>query len=400
MSQLMCHYLPNLVVVPREQADQVEAVLRRLKGVKWGFLAEGDLGRLLGGEGDESTSRQTIQPALLQTMLTIVAPISIDGPEPHDIARKLRKAGVEASPVHGLGSLNHVSAMPGNEPVVVHGDRYRPRHLPDPYGIVAVVDSGATSEIPDWLADGMRFDPEDLEPTPGPGSASHGTFVAGVIRMISPNHVVSVARARPVPISEFFPQLDNPKEGSLTLTSELDVLYAIIRLVDRHTGDEVDVLNLSLGGVVCDKNDPTFVVLSLAIDYWRQHFPRSVTFAAGGNTDEDGRIFPAAFNHVRAVAAGRTGGVLVAWDLHAAPPRQPVDIVRRPWITDVAPGVDIIGPSGVASDPWVQWSGSSFASAVAAACFASRRPMQAQNDLVWWRDSAIDYDAVKGLLYK
>jgi hypothetical protein len=75
----------------------------------------------------------------------------------------------------------------------------------------------------------------------------------------------------------------------------------------------------------------------------------------------------------------------VAWDPGAAAPRKPVDIPRRAWITDAAPGVDLIGPSGVASKPWVKWSGSSFASAVAAACFASLRPMQVQDDLVWWR---------------
>jgi hypothetical protein len=157
---------------------------------------------------------------------------------------------------------------------------------------------------------------------------------------------------------------------------------------------------LSLGGVACGENDPTMVTLSLAIDYWRQHFPRTVVFAAGGNTPAPERIFPAAFNHVRAVAAARVGGVPVAWDPHAASPRQPVDIPRRPWITDAAPGVDLVGSSGVSSDPWVKWSGSSFASAVAAACFASRRPMQVQHDLVWWRNQQMNYDAVQGLMYE
>ncbi len=391
MSELLCHYLPNLIAVSPEQAAQAGEILNGVDGIEFGFLDQSSLFELLGGEA---------QPTLLQTMLTIVAPLRVDGMETHEVAGILRDSGVEASPVHGLGPLNHVSAMPGNEPMSVQVDREKPWHFPDPYGVIAVVDSGVTSEIPDWLAEGLRFDPEDLEPTPGSGSASHGTFVAGVIRMIAPNHVVSMARARPNPIAGFFPPLDKPEEGLPTLTTELDVLYAIIRLVDRHTGDGVDVLNLSLGGMACGDKDPTLVVLSLAIDYWRQHFPRSVIFASGGNTPETAAIFPAAFNHVRAVAAARPGGALVAWDLRTSPPRQPVDIQRRPWITDVAPGVDIIGPSGVASDPWVQWSGSSFASAVAAACFAGRRPMQAQNDLVWWRSRAMDYHDVKGLMHK
>ena len=391
MSELMCHYLPSLMAVSTAQAAQADEVLNGVDGIEFNFLDQSSLFELLGGEA---------QATVLQTMLTIVAPVRVDGLEVHDVAGILRESGVDASPVHGLGSLNHVSAMPGNEPVVVQADRKKPWHFPDPYGVVAVVDSGVTSEVPGWVNEGLRFDPEDLEPTPGPGGASHGTFVAGLIRMIAPNHVVSVARARPNPTSGFLPPLNNLEEGLPTLTTELDVLYAIIRLVDRHTGDEVDVLNLSLGGMACGEMDPTLVVLSLAIDYWRQHFPRSVVFAAGGNTPETAAIFPAAFNHVRAVAAARPGGALVAWDPGSPSPRQPVDIPRRPWITDVAPGVDIIGPSGVASDPWVQWSGSSFASAVAAACFAGRRPMQAQNDLVWWRNRAMDYHDVTGLMYR
>ena len=180
--------------------------------------------------------------------------------------------------------------------------------------------------------------------------------------------------------------------------TELDVLAAIVRLVERHAGDDVDALNLSLGGFSCGDGDPAMLTLSLAIDYWRHHFPRAPVFAAGGNTDDPRPVYPGAFNHVRSVAAAGDGsGKQVVWDFEKSPPAIVPSPSDRPWVTDIAPGVELMGPSGRAADDWIKWSGSSFACAVAAACYSSRRPFHSENDRVLWCDPSVSYDAIPGL---
>ncbi len=389
-SGIACHYVPDLVAVPRHQAGLVAEFLTG--DDEWGFLGPEDLFEFLGGE---------VRPEIVEKMLTLISVVRLGNNDPREVAPRLRKGGIDASPIHGLGPMNHISAMPGTEPTESKASIEPDQHYPDPYGVVAVVDTGITTEIPEWLSSGMRWDdPEDIENLGGGVVASHGTFVSGLIRLISPNHVVSMARAREVDASRLLPQLseEHVQDVGGNLTTELHVLEAIVRLVDRHAGDPVDALNLSLGGYTCEKDDPAMVALGVAIAYWLQRFPRAPIFAAGGNTPAKRPVYPGAFQHVRAVAAAIDGGDHVVWDPHSTTkPKPPTVVPRRPWITDVAPGSNLLGPSGVSKDHVVKWSGSSFATAVATACYVSRRPMEVDIDLICWPAIKVPYGGIPGL---
>jgi hypothetical protein len=162
---------------------------------------------------------------------------------------------------------------------------------------------------------------------------------------------------------------------------------------------EVVALNLSLGGAASGAGDPLMVMLELAIDLWRSSFPRVPVFAAGGNRQNMSPIFPGAFGHVRAVAASVDGGVQVVWDESSAgTSNPPIPYPGRPWINEVAPGSELVSPSGVAPNDWVKWSGSSFATAVATGSYASRRPNEALGGLLWWPDRQTKASDIPGLV--
>jgi hypothetical protein len=214
--------------------------------------------------------------------------------------------------------------------------------------------------------------------------------------MIAPEHTISMARPRRIALSKFSQPGASHKKAD-DMTTELHVLEAIIRLIDRHrvNAGALEALNLSLGGFTGFPGDPWMVALAQGLDFWRRHTSRCVpVFAAGGNTEDPRPVFPGAFGHVRAVGAGEEGGRQIVWDSN----QDPVDPPSRPWINDVAPGHNLISAGGGTKSEWVKWSGSSFATAVATACYVSRRPMEAHDGLIWWRNHHVRYADIPGLV--
>jgi hypothetical protein len=264
-----------------------------------------------------------------------------------------------------------------------------------------MVDSGIVDPdlLPDWMKpENTRFEDIDIETLDTTVTESHGTFVAGLIRQISPAHTVSIAKAQRVPIGSFVPQ--PPEHWTAPLpTTELDVLAAILRLITRHEGEEVDALNLSLGAYTCDPaNDWLLVTLAQGLDQWLEAHPESVVFAAGGNVPGSVPIWPAAYPIVRGVGAAENGGGgQVVWDPAT---QNQLQADPRWWISDVAPGSRVVNLSGQGGDHLVVWSGSSFASPIAAASYVAHKTANPAGMAYWWPDKPIDYLSTAGLSFE
>ncbi len=405
-----CHVLRQLVAVrmagktEREGAEFLAAV-QDIDGVT-GLIAETGADPYQGAVQERVAGWWNFPDGYLNRRIAI---LTVEEGQEHSVAALVRDGALQtpASPVHALGRLNHISKMPGRTPVAADPPASKP-HLPPPGTgrAIAVVDSGITKDIPAWLADGLVYDDaEDLEDLAVTGEqASHGVFVTGLIRRIAPEHTIHFARAPSRPIEDFTNGANPPQGQALppgsNPTTEIDVGIAITRLVERldRIGADpglptitVDALNLSLGGTRCPENDPVLAALEEAIDFWRTNFAETEVFAAGGNRmneNEENKVYPAAFPGVRGVGAATDGGGDVVWDDNEV--SQPF-VGTRSWITDVAPGESLTGPSGVATDEWVEWSGSSFATAVVAASHASRRRREVIGGINYWPDAGMNY---------
>jgi Subtilase family len=392
-----CHYLMNIIAVPSAQAGPARDSLDA-NGIDATQFNEDMLSNLM----------PEIDPDLIVQMLNVVAPFEVLNNDPLSVSLTLRGDNVEGSPVHSVGFLHHIYVKPGTDaspiagtlPPVSDSDR-------DPVRVVAIVDSGIVHQefLPEWMRpDNTRFDPIDVETLDSPLSQSpgmtesHGTFVAALIRQISPAHTVSIARAKRVPIEEFTPLPPQHWPAPLP-TSELDVLAAILRLINRHDGEFVEALNLSLGAYTCDPQyDWHLVTMAEALLRWQENHPESVIFAAGGNIPGSVPIWPAAYSFVRAVgAAGNDGTDQIVWDPVAQNP-QPAD--PRFWISDVAPGSRVVSLSGQSEDALVEWSGSSFASPIAAALHVLGKDPNWSGNNFWWPAKPVAFLNVVGLSFE
>ncbi|MGF1617330.1 MAG: S8/S53 family peptidase [Acidimicrobiia bacterium] len=378
-------YLPGLVACA---ADRVDEAVELIGGE---VLGPGALIEMVDADLDEGVVEQ-----ILETVGVIG---SVE--DPVAASTVLIENGIRTSPIHALGTQNHLSAMPGTDPEPAKVQTPPVIAASSPNRIIGVIDTGVGEKLPEWLESGVH-NASDRERVKSP-SASHGTFVAGIIRRIAPEHTILVLRARRIPIDRFV--IDIPAKGHRKgddPTTELHVYEAIFRMVKilRKQRCDVAALNLSLGGAASGEGDPLMVMLEMAIDLWRNSFSREVpVFAAGGNLQIMSPIFPGAFGHVRAVAAATDGGIQVVWDPHsAATPNPPIPYSGRPWINEVAPGSELVSPSGVSPGEWVKWSGSSFATAVATGSYASRRPNEALGGMLWWPDRQTKASDIPGLV--
>ncbi len=378
-----CHFMKNVIAIRGDQTDQAQGILQAER------FGDAQLVRLMGKESDRE---------VLSQIHELVGVYRVQG-DPHEWAGRLREAGVSGSPIHALGSLNHIQAMTGTDPKPTRVRTEPVIAAASPGRIVAAIDTGVTANLPAWLDSGLEYDAADVETLSGKDAASHGTFVAGLIRRIAPEHTISMARARRWSIKDLEPKLDKSHLDAADPSTELHVLEAMIRLVNRLQAKnlcDVVALNLSLGGS-CDDHDPGFATLAVALDLWRNSFPRAEIFAAGGNTPDTLEVYPGAFEFVRSVAAAKEGGEQVVWD-RTSSRSGTVSAPDRAWITDVAPGSDVVSPSGRTRAEWVKWSGSSFATAVATASYASHRPMETHGSLLWWADRNVRYADTPGLV--
>jgi hypothetical protein len=317
--------------------------------------------------------------------------------DPVEAARRLSGVdGVNAAPIHALGFSWHspMSGLrPGRAPkgttfppVGAGGDR-----------VIAVVDTGVVeaARLPPWMSSSIIRGQHDIDVPDADDVGSHGTFVASLLRQIAPTHTISMAKAGSL-------RDDNKKDTKRgdthpepNPTTEFHVADAIHRLIERHRGDNclVEALNISLGGPIVD--GMTMVTVRSAIARWRETFPKAPIFAAAGNTDQSGEIYPAAFGFVRGVSAAANGGGQIVWDQNG----KPVSSSGRDWVDDVAPGVDLLGLSGVATDEAISWSGSSFATAVATASHVNGGPVEVRRDVAFWPNETMLYGDVPGLSY-
>ena len=298
---------------------------------------------------------------------------------------------IRSGPIYAIGQASHWKLKAGTDPIS------RPEAtLPDPTadvgeGIIAVVDSGIVEDPrgPDWMSRGehVLYDDKDIETTTDdPRLASHGTFVTSIIRQLAPAYRVAFASAQPVAPDSIVAREEDPLPPDFPYVStELHVAEAMTRLTTRSelAAENVAALNLSLGTYTCAPGeDPTMVATMAAMRIWFGAFPESTVFAAGGNEPYVEPFWPAGLSTypldpniqpdwVRGVGAVNESGDQVVWGSTAsAATTIPMPAPARPWVTNVAPGCDLLGlRGGTASDGAgvVAWSGSSFATAVSAA---------------------------------
>lgn len=302
--------------------------------------------------------------------------------DPQEIVLGL-PANANASVVHVFAPANHWSFEPG-EPACAF-----PAHLDRPKiaakkskisNVIAVVDTGFVPTGNPNIDKFTQWDPNLDADVDGGG---HGTFVASLIRQISPGTGVSIVRAQTVPHGEVTGRSIPP---SASLTSEIHVYKALLRLIERHKGDEnIAALNLSLGTYTVDVKNP-LPLLAKAFAGWKRRFKGQI-FAAAGNDDVTSRFYPAEMARVIGVEPLDVATISTAWDDTAqrvAPPK-----MRDPY-NRIAPGVDLVGVRGAGDKNLVLWSGASFATPVFAAVTA-RDGMPPVKPLL--------YGDVKGLIY-
>jgi hypothetical protein len=380
-----CHYIDGLLAVQPRDIDTAIELLGRER-LDSGDITDDVLGDYL---GDAQIRDDRGDPPI--RVLSV--------PEnPHRAAALLvhRKDPIPAAPIHGLGYESHGKYMSGDGPRRVKAELRAPAKG-ELAGWIAVVDSGLVREEsrPEWMRD-----PNVQDHSPGPENvrgddASHGTFVTSLIRRVAPEYGVAFAAAPPDLGGKL--ATETPGEVANPPTTELDVLGAISRLI-AALGSEpnaVKALNLSLGAVQCGANDSFFLTLRSAIDLWRSHFGQNVPiFAAGGNSDDPYPVFPAALECVRGVGAAIDEDVAQrVWDDNG----DPVVARNRFWIDDVAPGLGLQGAGGRTESDVVEWSGSSFASAVASALHVQNATFVVHDGVVYWQDRPVSYDRVAGI---
>lgn len=396
-----CHYIPGLVAVRPEQLEEAGSEL----GQRWAPPEPAELCQILDGLDHDIVTE--IQERV--GVLTVVDTEGREDADPHEASRLLVEREIAASPVHGVGYVGHAGFQGSHWADAKMA--LKPRQEPADAGIIAAVDSGISPYLPDWMdAPDVMFErPIDTERPTFNYPVSHGTFVVSLLRRLAPDVRTSITSARPDPGYLRTNEPYHPEAHTLPHppTDELNVLGAVLRLIRRHRDGEGDVrvLNLSLGAHECPESGSGFFLsLQAAIDAWRERFPKAPIIAAAGNSTCAAPVYPAAFDGVQAVAAGREGGLrsksrsgggeIKVWHNGTE-----VNGPDRPWITDVAPGCDIIGLSGQDPDHTIKWGGSSFAAAVVSALIASNQYSPTNDEgKDWTPDRAVTYGNVDGLV--
>jgi thermitase len=200
--------------------------------------------------------------------------------------------------------------------------------------IVAVVDSGVDGTHPDLaskLVPGWNFVSGNANTSDLLG---HGTAVAGTVGAASNNHIGVAGvnwASRVMPV--------------VVVDSDDYAAYSDIAAGIQFAADHgARVINVSIGG----RN--WSVALQSAVDYaWNRG---AVIFASAMNSSASAPYYPAACNHVLAVSATDSGDRLASYSNYGE------------WISLAAPGSGILTTSD--GGGYAYWSGTSFASPVAA----------------------------------
>lgn len=184
-----------------------------------------------------------------------------------------------------------------------------------------------TNEIMDYVSGSLDIDGETLVGTngrdfnpadPGDGKAQssnfHGTHVAGIAAAV--DNTIGVVGVAPKAL--IYPVRVLGRDG---VGSSADLIAAINWAASRP---EIDVLNLSLGGL--GESD----TLKRAIDLAWDEGKGQLIVAAAGNAATDKATFPAAYDNVVGVGAVDAAGVLAGY-------------------SNIGPSVDLVAPGGDAS---------------------------------------------------
>jgi thermitase len=211
---------------------------------------------------------------------------------------------------------------------------------------VTVVDTGVWRDSPlpeSWYEAGAADYDDTMEQETDTG---HANFITGVIMSQTDRAQVRIVKV-----------LD--ANGMCT---EADLAAALVAL------DDVDIVNLSLGGFSHADHPP--VLLAAALATVLQGRDRAVVAAAGNEGSETRPYWPAAFatsslpfaSQVLSVAA-HDGSQVCAWSN------------KGPWVDLAAPGADIISTYVTHEDfptGFARWSGTSFAAPFVAAAIAEQ----------------------------
>jgi len=375
MSESKFHYLAEIVVVSRADLEEARA---RVGG------EEVPVDEVLESTETSDTEDESFGRARAVIESTFGF---LRHDDPPAAVADLTLAGIEGSVIHIVGLASHWAAYPATRPEPVAIEDLEGVPPPGTDQIVAVIDTGVVPGGPAWFADGISPLSDFGDTTTAAVGASHGTFIAGLIRRLA-CHRVSMAK---------LPMVDNHKVVSpagtpplIDVSTELHLLVAVFRLTERD--EAFQALNLSVGTYT--QNDLSSLIMRQALDLWFERFPEAAVFAAGGNEYEKGStpyspIWPAAlgtdtgFAHhdqVFGVGAVDRNGSNVVWDYHPSSGFTSVETLSsgaslRPWIKVRAPGTDLIsiGDFDAAGGPqFVKWSGSSFATPVALATYLNR----------------------------
>jgi hypothetical protein len=251
----------------------------------------------------------------------------------------------------GPGSSVRLATLPKTLPL-------RTSRRGDGKGVrIAVLDTGMFDH--QWLTAVQRApgaaDVWDVEPDGyADAETGHGTFIAGLILQVAPAAEVHVVKV-----------LDSHGVGD----------DAAVAAAMEQLPQDIDIVNLSLGGYTDDDSAP--LAIACALNAMRKQ--RNVVVAAAGNNASDRPFWPAAFKQVLAV------GAVDQKDSHW----RRADFSNYGWWVDAAArGVNLFstfskGKTLVAqsdkpdpSDPsitfegWAAWDGTSFSSPITAAVLA------------------------------
>jgi subtilisin family serine protease len=230
---------------------------------------------------------------------------------------------------------------------------------------VAVIDTGIWLDSPLLPDEHYIADPGDFEVAVDvdkdgilDGDVGHANFIAGVI----------LGRTREARV-RIIKVLD-----TLGVCTEAQLVQALARV-----DDDVDVINLSLGGFSLANEAP--VALRAALDAALAGRDRVVVAAAGNDSNDQDPFWPAAF----ASQDEEWSGQVVAVAAHDGQRLCEFSNSGK-FVTISAPGQDLVS-TFVNADPfdtgWAVWSGTSFATPYVVAAIAERMTVERSARAAW-----------------